>query len=149
MPGIKVRQNAAAGLLFCSIGLIGIVLSLRLPVGTAMHMGPGFMPLALSFLLCGLGAIIGMRSLASPGGAFPGWHARPLLAVIGAVLLFAVSINRLGLILAVVATVALCAVAAPESRKGETAALAACLAVFCAALFKLLLGLPISLWPAI
>jgi putative tricarboxylic transport membrane protein len=138
MPGIRVRQNAAAGLLFCTIGLIGIVLSLRLSVGTAMHMGPGFMPLALSFLLFGLGAIIGLR-----------WHARPLLAVTGAVLLFAALINRLGLILAVIATVALCAVAAPESRKWETVALATCLAAFCAALFKFLLGLPIGLWPAI
>ena len=111
-------------------------------------LAPGFVPVALSFLLCGLGAIIGMRSLAAPGAALPRWHARPLLAVIGAVLLFAASINRLGLILAVVATVALCAVAAPESRKWETAALAACLAAFCAALFRYLLGLPIGLWPA-
>ena len=149
-----VSRDGIAGALFAAAGLAGVVVSRALPVGEAARMGPGFMPLAFSWLLAGLGLLILTRSLLlvrpargepSPGA---GWWLRPIGAVLASIVLFALTVERLGLVIAVAAVVVTASLASPESRRIEVALLAVGLASFSAILFVKLLGLPIALWPS-
>lgn len=90
--------DAASGILFFVLGVLGIVLSLEEQIGTAARMGSGFMPLMLS---CGLVAV-GVVNIA---GALRGADEetvevsglRPVAMVLLAVAAFALSIRNLGL----------------------------------------------------
>jgi hypothetical protein len=70
---------------------------------------------------------------------------RACLAVSGSVLIFALLIERAGLLPAVIATVLVAALGSRASRPRETLILAVCLAAAIALLFVGLLGQPITL----
>jgi hypothetical protein len=83
----------------------------------------------------------------SGGARSINWRLRPLLGVTSALAVFGLTIDRGGLIVAVVLTVLVAAIASPDTRRLESVLLAAALAAFSAMLFVKLLGLPIGLWP--
>lgn len=61
-------KDILAGLMFVSIGLLGLGLSNGLAFGTTSHPGPGFFPVVLS-----LGVVaIGLGVAAAPWSARPG-----------------------------------------------------------------------------
>ena len=145
-------KDALAGALFGAIGLTGVVLARALPVGEAARMGPGYMPLAFSWLLAGLGLLIVARATLAgsdeeAGATGAAWRIRPIGAVLASVVLFGLTVERLGLALAVALVVVAASLASPETRRGEVALLASGLSAFSALLFVELLGLPIKLWP--
>jgi len=114
--------------------------------GTAMRMGPGYMPVLLAWIVCGFGVALCGRALvlaAPPPGAFA-W--RPTLCVGGAIAAFS-AIERIGMVGAIVALVLLACAADRETRWREAAPLAGVLAAFSALLFAKALGLPLPLWP--
>jgi hypothetical protein len=133
-------------LLLVIFGVLGLLLGASLDPGTARRMGPGFFPRILSWMLILLGAAIagaGTTRAGEPAGALR-W--RPLILVTAAVMTFGVLIDRIGLIPATAATVALGAFAGRDARPREVAALAVAMAVCAAGLFVYALGLPLPLW---
>lgn len=110
-------------------------------------MGPGYVPRLVSFVLIGLGVLIGAKSVVVPGPAIgrPSW--KPLVIVLRAVILFGVAIERLGLAFTIVAVVIVSSLAARDVRWRGTVAFAVVLAVACVLLFTTLLGLPLRVWP--
>lgn len=145
-----LSKDALAGALFLAVGLSGVALSQTLQAGTAARMGPGYMPLAFSWLLAGLGLVVVARSALSgprPGPPDGTWRSRPIGAVLVSIVLFGLGIERLGLLLAVALVVVTASLASPETRRLEIALLALGLSAFSALLFVTLLGLPIALWP--
>jgi putative tricarboxylic transport membrane protein len=75
------------------------------------------------------------------------WYLRPLGLILLSVWIFAETIDRLGLVPAVLLTTVVAALADIDSRRVEVAVLALALAVFSAVVFVRLLGLPMDLWP--
>ena len=67
--------------------------------------------------------------------------------VLGAVLVFAFSIERLGIAISVFLVVVLSAMAIPSFRKIETLVLAIAIVAFCIGVFIYGLSLPLSMWP--
>ena len=113
-----------------------------------MRMGPGYLPTALSYLLFLVGLWMIVGSLFARGAPLERWYVRPLIFVLGAVLLFALGIEKLGLFLAIVVLVIAAALATPESRWKEVLVAAVALGAFSTVLFIYLLGLPLSPWPS-
>ena len=74
---------------------------------------------------------------------------RPLLALIGCVLFFAVTINPLGLLISLTITTFLSAFAGDEVRIGEAIALSIGLTLLSLVIFVLILGLPLPVWPSL
>ncbi|HHX91074.1 MAG TPA: tripartite tricarboxylate transporter TctB family protein [Paracoccus sp.] len=109
-------RELVAGLLIAAIGA-GIALeALNYPLGTAMHMGPGFFPLALGVLLIGFGIAImvfdtrtARKAAHAPGPLNIAW--RPLVVLPLSILVFAFCIRRFGLAPATFASVLLSALA--------------------------------------
>jgi hypothetical protein len=139
-------KNALSGLLFLAVGLLSGVLSLDLPVGDRIRMGAGYVPLALSIVLSGLGFLVLARAVLSEAAPVTGWHARPVSFVVSSALVFGLTVERTGLLLSVFLTVLTAAGALPVWRRLEALGLAAGLSIFSSLLFVTLLRLPIKLW---
>lgn len=147
MLRIRSSRDLALGGLFVAVGLFGLWSGAGLRLGTAIRMGPGYLPLILCYLLAGLGILIVLRGFLIPGPRLETWRLRPLLCVLVSVSFFALSIQRLGIVLTTLAAVAIAAPGDPTFRRREIFLLAGGLAIFSAAVFVVALGLPMPLWP--
>lgn len=144
---LKLSQDAAAGALFCAIGLAGLWFGRNLTVGSASFMQAGYMPRVLCFLLIGFGVILLAQAVIQSGAALSAWAWRPLLALTAAIVIFGVLVVPAGLVIATVATTLTACCAGERLRIIEMTALTAGLAAFTVGLFHYGLKLPIAVWP--
>ena len=147
---VVTRKNVVAGLMFIGIAALGLFLSRHYPVGTALRMGTGYVPRLLCWVLLGLGAVIllqGLRDEDEPAG--PGVWTRliPLATVTLSLIAFALAIEQLGLVVAIVLLIGIGALVAPGIKAWEAVAAAVVLIALSWAIFVLGLGLPIPVWP--
>jgi hypothetical protein len=146
---ILARADVLSGLLFIVIAAFGLWASRNYPVGTALRMGTGYMPRLLCWLLLGLGTIVlvqGLRQQAVPLRSSPqAWRA--MLSVTAALVAFGLSIEQLGLVLAILLLTGLGALATNALRPLETAIAALGLIALSWSIFILGLGLTIPVWP--
>ncbi len=150
-PGweILARADVLSGLLFIVIAAFGLWASRNYPVGTALRMGTGYMPRLLCWVLLGLGLIVfaqGLRQPAPPLRSSPlGWRA--MLSVTMGLVAFGLSIERLGLVLAILLITVIGALATRSLRPMETAIAALALIALSWGVFIAGLGLTIPVWP--
>lgn len=146
MIRIKSLNDLLFGALLIVIGVLAIMLLRPLRAGSALDMGPGYMPRALSLIAIALGLLIGARGLLIKGPAPERWPLRPLAAILTAIGVF-MALPQTGLVAAVASVTLISALADDRVRWREAIALAACLALFTALVFVVGLGLPFPLWP--
>jgi len=146
------RKDVLAGLLFIGMAVFGLWLSRDYPIGTALRMGTGYVPRLLCWLLFGLGVVVlvqGLReaqdSQALSSADVSAW--RPLVFVTASLVIFGLSIERLGLVISILLLIGVGAVAARGLRPFETLAAALVLILLSWGIFILGLGLTIPVWP--
>jgi len=144
---IRNQTDLAAGLMFVAFGGLALWLGQDLRVGTAMRMGPGYMPNVVAWVLAGFGALILLGAVLRDGPRLERWDVRSIALVLASVAVFAVSIRALGLVPTIVLVSVVASLASPESRALEAGLLAGGLAAFAVVVFVQLLGLPIQVWP--
>ena len=146
---ILARADVLSGLLFIAIAAFGLWASRNYPVGTALRMGTGYMPRLLCWLLLGLGVIVlvqGLRQKTEPlQSSAQAWRA--MLSVTLSLVAFGLSIERLGLVLAILLLTGIGALATRALRPVETAVAALALIVLSWSIFIFGLGLTIPVWP--
>ncbi len=122
-------------------------------MGTPARMGPAFFPFWLGLILAALGlliALIGIRTEGGAGAGFPTYHWKPILFVLGSVIMFGIILKAVGMLIAGVLLVFVASLGNPEEfRLKTTIFLALGLVVFCALVFVWGLKLPIPLCPDI
>ncbi|MBX9774348.1 MAG: tripartite tricarboxylate transporter TctB family protein [Xanthobacteraceae bacterium] len=151
------RKNVLSGLMFIAIAAVGLWASRNYPVGTALRMSTGYVPRLLCWLLMGLGAIVLVQGLIEPHTPEPARERtaedgviaqlRPVVLVTVGLITFALTLEPLGLVLAILALVVIASFATRELKFWEALAAAAGLSVLTWAIFILGLGLPIQMWP--
>lgn len=140
-------RNVVFALLFVSISAVmGIHAFTSMDVGTLEEMGPGFFPVMLSVILAFLATLVGFTSLPADAPVLRVLKPKPLILVVAAPLIFAVSIRSLGLVLAVFITTLIVSFASRYATVKQSLLLAAGFTVFCVVLFGYLLNLPIPFW---
>ncbi|MBX9757144.1 MAG: tripartite tricarboxylate transporter TctB family protein [Beijerinckiaceae bacterium] len=144
---IRAPKDFWAGLMFLAFAAVAIVTASSYSMGRGGRMGPGYFPSLLGWALAFLGVILLVRSLAFRGEAVERIQARALLVLVFSVLVFAVAIQPLGLVAALILTTFIAAFATPEARWLEAAALSAGLTALTCVIFVLVLRLPLPLWP--
>lgn len=145
---IRNGKDFYSGLIFILFGGFAAIGARGYPLGTAGRMGPGYFPTVLGSLLILLGLVISARSLlGTEGGLIKGWAIRPLVLVLGAVVAFALIVERLGLVLAMVALIFVSCLGGTEFRLREVVALFLVLAAMAVAIFAYGLKLPFRVWP--
>ncbi len=149
---LLARKDVLSGLLFVGVAALGLWLSRNYPIGTALRMGTGYVPRLLCWTLLALGAIVlvqGLREGQSARSLAPGavsaW--RPVVFVTASLVIFGLSIERLGLVVSILLLIGLGAVAARGLKPLETMAAALVLIVLSWGIFILGLGLTIPVWP--
>ena len=136
-----------AGLLLIFFGLTTILIARSYPMGTMGRMGPGYFPTMLGGILTLLGLIIAGRALWSGGPAMRPWALRPLALVLGAVLAFAVLVNFLGLVVAVLSLIVISCLGGWEFHPREVAILCLVLVLLTVTIFVYGIGMTFKLWP--
>jgi len=143
---VRLTTDLFTGLLFLAFGIFVIVYGSRYPLGTTARMGPGYFPLVASSGLSLLGVVLVARSVIRETSAeVSGINLRPMLLILFGTLAFGLLIERVGFLVASFALVALTRFAERDVRLAETAALAAGLTAFTAAIFWYALGMPLRL----
>ena len=138
-----VRQDFGAGLFLIAIGLFALWQGWHLPLGTLRSMGAGMLPISLAVMLCiGGGALI-FTSFIDKGEALEAWSIRGLVFIVGGVVVFAFTIQSLGLMFAGPLSMIIGSMASEEFDWKEAIIFSVILTTACALLFKTALGLPI------
>lgn len=115
-------------------------------IGTLRRMGPGFFPLVLGTVLVLLGLVIALPALArqaEPAKIEPA----PVLAVLAAIIIFALGLTPLGLAAATAAAVLVASWPAPRQGWLWRITLAAAVTLLTVAVFSYGLRMTLPLWP--
>jgi putative tricarboxylic transport membrane protein len=136
-----------SGLFLIGTGLFALALTWPLPVGSALRMGPGYIPQMLCYIQLGIGSLVVVQSIARSGKPWELWGPRPIVWILASIIFFAVAIDRLGLVASVIGFVLLTCLARSGWRPLEVVFLAAGLSLFSVLIFVVLLELTIPVWP--
>jgi hypothetical protein len=142
------NKDRVAGALFLLLGVLGLWFGRALPFGGLQQIGSGFLPRITfaSLLVIGLVKIVASRftDTGSISVAIP--KAFGYIAV--AFILFGLCIERLGLVIAIVAMLAAVEAAGKHKKTVKSFALLAIgLIVFSIAVFRFVLGIPLEVLP--
>lgn len=147
VANLTTRNRLSGGALVV-LGLLIVVEALRYDFGTVARMGPGFLPVLLGCLTALLGTLIAIVN-EDRGDTAPAFAWRPAALVLGAILAFALTIDRGGLLLATAALVFISGAADREHTWKSLAALLVVLLVAVYAIFVVILGIPFKLIPGV
>ncbi len=145
--GLPRGKDFWAGLLFVGFGAFALRIGYGYTVGVAHKMGPGYFPVMLGWILCGIGVIVAVRGLLAEGAAIERGVLRPFLVLLG-VLAFALLLEPAGLVVATVVLITVSSLGGFEVRIGEVAAVTVALTLAGILIFAWGLGLQIPIWPA-
>ena len=146
---MKIRdpQDFWAGMMFVAFGAAAMFFARNYAFGTSAKMGPGYFPTALGGILIALGLITALRGLAFAGPAVGRFNWKPLLFVLGSIVLFAAALQGLGLVIAIFVLIIVSALGGHEFKFREVLILAFCLTLGCVAIFIYGLQLQFPVFP--
>ena len=145
---IRISQDVAAGLLFFAVGLAAYWIGADYKMGTTRVPGSGVLPRILAWCLMGTGVVLWIQAAFREGEALTRWAWRPLFMVTLSIIAFALLIDRVGLVATMVVSMALTALGTPETRwRVEFLVFSLIMIVLGVALFVMLLGMPVKVWP--
>lgn len=137
-----------SGVCLIALALLGLWLNRNLKIGTAVQMGPGYLPLAVCILLAIVGVVLAAGTFCHADEDLEGAKTQPIVFVLGSIAFFAGAVETAGLVIAIAGLVLIGAGADRDTNWGQAVLIAALLSAFCAIVFVELLGLPIQLWPS-
>ena len=158
---IGFNRDFGGGALLLAIAVVGFFGTTALKFTLASGVGPGLMPRVTALLVGAFGVLLIAQAFVSPGDRLERWSMRGIVFLIGAVLLFAMTIRgfsfpffgttltcpALGLVIAGPLAVITAALADRDTRLVEIIPYAVILTVACVVLFKYMLRQPIPLAP--
>ncbi len=142
----RSQRDILAGLAFVGFGVAFALLSIGYGIGTTVRMGPGYFPFFLGGALVLLGALIVGRGILAgedgPIGVIP-WRAVAL--ILGAVVIFGLTVRGLGLIPSTLVTTLMAAFASRRTGVLAAVAISVGLTVLCFLVFVIALSLRLPL----
>lgn len=148
MLKIKTGKDFWSGVMFLCFAAVGLYIARGYSLGSAGKMGPGYFPILLAIVLGLLGLLLVVRALTTGDEEVPNFSIRPLLFLVIAVVAFGATIQPLGLILSLLLTLAIAALASRETKLIETIVLAVGLAALSVGVFYYALQLPLPILPS-
>ena len=140
-----LSKDFLSGLMFIAFGLAALYFGRKLAMGTAVRMGPGYVPHMLAYIMMGLGFLITIVALVTAGepAEAPKW--KPITLVTLGIVVFALLFERAGLFPALVALILIASAGGDEFKLTEVLANMAVLTLLCIAVFKVGLSMNISI----
>ena len=141
-----LSKDFLSGLLFIGFGLTALYFGRHLAMGTAVRMGPGFVPHMLAFIMIGLGLIISVVAAVTNNGEMteaPKW--KPITLVTIGIFVFAALFERTGMFPALVALILIASAGGEEFKLTEVLGNIVVLTILCILVFKVGLSMNISI----
>lgn len=140
-----LSKDFLSGLMFIAFGLLALYFGQKLALGTTVRMGPGYVPRMLSYILLALGGLICVVALVAGSEAVerPKW--KPITMVTLGIVCFALLFERAGLLPALVVLVLIASAGGEEFKLTEVIGNMVVLAILCTVVFKVGLGMNISI----
>jgi hypothetical protein len=149
MHWIRKPRDMLAGMLFLIVGVAVILITSQYDFGTPRRMGPGFFPVGLGGVLCGLAVLIMLQSLIGRPEQMEPLTAQSLRAaflVLVGTLLYGLLVRRLGMIPSIMIMVLLGSLAMKGYGWKAAILTAVILTAGSVLIFVWLLGQPIPLF---
>lgn len=143
---IKNQEDFWAGLIFIGFGIIAIVISRDYPMGSTMHMGPGYFPTYAGAVMTILGVIISLISFRVEGERIKPFSWRGMVMLTIGFAVFGWSIDHIGFVPGLLALIFCSALAGKEFNLLEVLIMSAVLIIGSIALFIFGLKLPFPLF---
>ncbi len=146
---IRNQKDFWSAVMFVIFGVLFIVWSTDYQFGTTQRMGPGYFPTVLGILLVGFGILVGLPSIRHDAHETRvekiGW--RGLLVILGAVVLYAILLPRMGFVVSMAALVIVSAMGSKEFTWKAALLSTVVLGLFSYAVFVKGLALQFPVWP--
>ena len=146
VPIQRSPKDVLAGLTFLGFGVAFALGALAYDIGDPVRMGPGFFPLVVGVLLALLGVVIVVTRSTEPDEeplTAPPWRAGVL--ILGALLVFGLTVRGLGLVPALLVTALLASLASRETSPPWAVVLAVALTLLSIAIFVVALSVRLPL----
>lgn len=146
---VLLNRERLGGVVLVIIGFVATYVAITsYPVGTLKRMGPGMFPAGLGILLAALGCLQYVLAMNQRKSSVEIRIYSPLF-VLGGIATFASSIGAFGLVPAITGAVVISSAAERRLRIFDTFLLVAGLSLLAPFIFRVCLGLPITLfeWP--
>jgi len=147
MNRIKDMNEVLTGIFLILVALLAFYLAWPLSSTTEVGLGPGYVPKMFAVIQFAIGVIMIVNGFVQAGEATEPWHLRPLVLILASIAFFAMTIERMGLVLALTGLVLIGCAANRDTKFREAIALAIGSVVFSVIVFVKALGLTIPLWP--
>ena len=144
-PDLRNNKDFLAGLLFLVFGVFTMFFARDYPMGSAARMGPAYFPMVLGGILCLFGLYLMMRGIRTGEPVQGAWGWRPLGLITLSIVIFGFTMEKLGLVPALMLLFFIAALAGREFRFKEVLLLAVLMSAFAAAVFIYGLQLPYPL----
>ncbi len=139
-----LTKDFLSGLMFIAFGLGALYVGQHLAIGTTVRMGPGYVPRMLSLIMLALGVLICIVAVVSGSEPVERLKWKPITLVTLGIVCFALLFERAGLIPALVVLILISSLAGEEFKITEVIGNMIVLAVLCTIVFKIGLGMNIS-----
>jgi hypothetical protein len=139
------NRDFFAGVMYISVGALGMWIARDYPFGSALRMGPGYFPTVLGGIMVAMGIyvlVLGIRNNEKMKGT---WSLRALIVLPIATVVFGFLMEEAGFIPAMMALIPMSAAASKEFKWLEVIPLTIGLTIVCMAGFIWALGLPYPL----
>lgn len=141
----KDTRDLIGGFALIAIGVFAALHARQYELGELQRMGPGYFPTALGILLAVLGLFVMVPALFREGtGIKVEWKS--LMWVMVSILVFAVFLDKLGMVFTSIIAVIASSMASDIKWKGRLM-LSGCIAVITYLIFSFGLGMVIPVWP--
>ncbi|NJM30198.1 MAG: tripartite tricarboxylate transporter TctB family protein [Rhizobiales bacterium] len=146
-----LSERSLGGAAIALVSIFALVATRGLDSGTFAEIGPGLIPRVLASILLVLGISVSASGFfvkeAGSGEAVFQWSPRAIVFILGAVVLFGLTVRLIGLTAAAPLAILTAGLASKETKWPELLAFALALTALCTLLFRFLLGLPIPVAP--
>jgi hypothetical protein len=142
----SARQDLIGGILAVALGIFAIAEAAYYPMGSLLRMGPGFFPCLIAAIIVALGIVLivnAVRPRAAHDGEGADVRLRPVLWIGVGIALFALLLERIGLVPATAVLVVVSSLAEPRWRFRRVAAVAVGMTVLVYVVFIVVLQIPI------
>ncbi len=137
-------KDFLSGVMFIAFGLFTLWFGRNLAVGTTVRMGPGYVPQMLAYIMLGLGLLIAVIALYVGGDTTEAPKWKPITMVTLGIVAFALLFETTGMFPALIALVLLASLGGDEFKIVEVLGNIVVLTILCVIVFKVGLGMNIS-----
>jgi hypothetical protein len=148
---IKSQKDFWSGLMFIAVGIAFAWGALDYNFGSSARPGPAYFPFGLGVLMAILGAVVlfGAMTVETEDGEPVGaWAWRPLLVIVGAIVMFGLLLPRLGVMVSLPLLVIVSALAGDEFHWKDALLNAVILTAMSWVIFIWGLKLTLPVWPS-